>query len=212
MRDPIGPIPSPAAPTPHALRFWKPGSLPPPLPSAFETDPPPTGIDRRQSERAAALDDSDRRQDRVVDTHEPVVGMILGLQSRRGWTVCRPLTICRAGLLVCRADLLDPRVADLVPLLAPLGTTRSLLGLVSGCLLAPRLLEDLAHWGSHRRPAAVPVTLLVPPTRAGSGDPPALTVAGTLAPLTDPSRDVLAIALSPDEHARLRPHLVAPSP
>jgi hypothetical protein len=209
MRDPIGPIPSPAVPTPHALRFWRPGSLPPPLPPAFEAAPPVTGIDRRQAERAAALDDSDHRQDRIVDTHEPVVEMILGLQSRRGWTLCRPLTLCRAGLLVRRADLLDPRVADVVPLLAP---RRSLLGLVSGCLLAPRLLEDLAHWGSHRRPAAVPVTLIVPSTRARSGDPPALTVAGTLAPLTDPSRDVLAIALAPDEHARLRPHLIAPPP
>jgi hypothetical protein len=232
MRDPLVPIPSPAAPTKRAEGFWTPVCLPPPLPAA---DAPPhdplaglrgrgdlLGIDRRHAQRDG---DEQKGSSRTAALHEPISGRILGLRSRHGWTLCRGLALHPAGLLVLGVDPLDPHLAPhlaeearaVLPALAPvLGASRragargchSLLGLVGGCLLAPRLLEDLAHWGSGVRP--IPVTLCVPGsrTRRRGGDPPALCVDGMLAPMTDPGPDVLAIALTAEAHARLRPHIV----
>ena len=220
MRDPLGPIPSPAASTPHAERFWHPTILPPPPPGTAP-DPGPAetgdvlGIDRRQGPRHG---DAPLGSAATALDHDPVTPRMLGLRSRYGWSLCRGLAICPTGLLVRGVDLLDPHqgpddadearatLKTLAPALGATrrGGTRSFLGLVCGCVLAPRLLEDLAEWGSglgaRRKPTPIPVTLLIP-------RPDEIAVEGVLAPLNDPQPDVLGIALDKDAVASVRARL-----
>lgn len=121
------------------------------------------------------------------------------------------------------ADLGAP--ASRTPRPAGRGSPRvasSPLAAVGSCVLARRVVADLSTWvngrpdhPSSRAAQDLPVTLVVPCRRQGGSAshigqgrsaPPRLTlvqIPGTLAPLSDPGPEILAVALSPAARSRL---------
>jgi hypothetical protein len=244
MRDPASPIPSPLSRSPSADGFWMRAGPPPPGSPRDRTAPirsqsydplrllaphEDRGIDRRAGPR----DDPRAKSSRLVATHHVPARAVLALRSRAGWALVRTLSLSPQGVLVTLLDLLDRDVepqeratgrALLARLSArsprtraphpPLGPT-SMLSVVGGCVLARRVVADLAAWSAStarsRRGGArsLPVTLVVPSPR----DPDALAqIPGDLAPLTDPHPEVLAVVLSPASIARLAEMCGIPPP
>ncbi len=148
---------------------------------------------------------------RLVDVRDPELDEE---ERRRGRT-----TFAR----LC-AELGAPRGARPTPSLereANASAPSSPLAAIGGCVLARRVVADLSHWVNVRphRPSSraaqeLPVTLVVPcrrgatpgrPSPHGGRSPSRVTlvqIPGTLAPLSDPQPEVLAVALSPAARSR----------
>jgi hypothetical protein len=168
------------------------------------------GIDRRRRRRGEAGRDADALDDVVFASHvpfDPTSGQLLGVRSREGAAWVRALSVCPTGVLVQAIDLDDPPRTSAARL--ALGSTmRALLpAMLRGgssplsatglTVLSPRFVYDLGAW-AQARGAATPVELV----RADpSGTPRCVT--GRLAPLTDPSPGILAVALDPAVCAQL---------
>jgi hypothetical protein len=181
MRDPVAPIPSPAAPQDRAHRFWRQAGPPPRAPRSEASYDPlrllpvseedPGMIDRRRRRRSVESGSTLEQalSGLAAPGHEPV-SAVVGLCTRNGWALVHTLSLAPGGVLLELLDLLNPRLgarprqrgrdalAHLAPHLGP--PTRSsrpasLLAMVGGCLLSRRMVEDLSAWvHARRRPAA----------------------------------------------------------
>lgn len=133
MRDPVRPIPSPAAALrgdPRARRFWQGEPDLAPLQRAGQFDPIDLlpgpardlrGLDRRTRARADGLDGRpstteapsvDGARQLVAATHEPldaVLGLVCRGPDRGHWSLVRTISLSPQGVLVRLLDLMDPR-------------------------------------------------------------------------------------------------------
>lgn len=241
MRDPRSPIPSPA----RDREYWDRGCPPPIADASASDRPSsydPTRLLRPRRADALGLDRRDGPRERgtvrtlsgqgLVSASHRRVTAVLGLRTVQGWAIARTLSLAPNGVLLHHLDLLDAELdapirdlgrralSALAPLLgAPLRPGRpqpsSPLATVGTCILARRVVADLAAWATPRetgpvsgnRPSnrGLTVGLVIPPltrgpTAASSRQRVAL-VEGELVPLNDPDPQVLGVCLNP---SRLR--------
>jgi hypothetical protein len=239
MRDPRAPIPSP----PARPDFWRRDAAPaaaanPSVAPARDFDPTRLlaprgdlrGIDRREHVRGGPTASASTPAGRLVAASHRRLDAVVGLRTAQGFALVRTLSLAPTGVLVHLLDLLDPdldpplrrRGREVLALLAPsLGTP---LATVGTCLLAPRVVADLAAWVAARREgtstergtpdASLRVGLVIPPRSRGPCPDPRrwVVVDGELSPLVDPDPRVLGVSLSPVRRRQLEvclePHIV----
>lgn len=187
------------------------------------------GIDRRSRRRHGLAQGSatiDHGGGRLISAAHRPLRRVLGLTSAHGWALVQTLSITATGVLVHLLDMMRGDLDDelsmlgraalrrLAPILAAPIRPRAIhphgspLATVGGCILAPRVIADLASWASHptsrrgssQEPSTAHAVTLLMPTADGQ---PLLRMRAELVPMTDPQPEVLALALSPAALVRL---------
>jgi hypothetical protein len=237
MRDPRHPIPSPKQDPDYWTRPSPPPApwtLADPVEDPSRYDPTRLlrprrgdnlGIDRRNTPRVRGEFDP-APADQLISSNHRRLDAVLGLRTTQGFAVVRGLTMAQSGILIHLLDLLDPELdqplrvrgqrvlAGLAPLLGAPDrpgriTASSPLATVGTCLLAKRVVADIAAWASpdnaseptSRAPStrALTVGVVVPP----SAHNPMSIVEGELVALNDPNPQVLAVSMTAQSLARL---------
>jgi hypothetical protein len=194
--------------------------LPPRVTSAVRPSLP-QDADRVALDRRAGPRRSDRPPlfDRFTAASHRDLPLVLGLGVAGRWALVKGLSLGPSGVLVHLIDSLDPELDPRdrigahvwMRLARCVSPTRvpSPLWLSTCCVQAPALVAELARRASSQ--AATTVDLVVLASRASPCAPPPLRCSGMLAPLCDPSPQVLGIALGDPDLAMLVSLFAAPA-
>ena len=182
------------------------------------------GIDRRELPRGSGQTGVERRGEGgfVSSTHRSF-DTVLGLRSHHGWALVRTLTLAPSGVLLQLVDPTDPsldptlrwRAKNALDALSPtLGSPSparhgrdpkqgsSLLAKVGTCLLSRRVVADISKWANENTNAyreGLQMELVVPPPTHFHYRPDPTRISCELVPMTDPTPQLLAVALRPSD-------------